>query len=80
MTTNDQRAGLITSDGDGGVMRMRGQRERLRQAEIELATAQVLERSADRSTSVPLANLLRERARQRRRRAERLRSGAVARR
>ena len=74
MSANDARSALVLPSGDGGVVRMRGVREQLRQAEIELATAQVLERSADRVTSAPMATLLRERARQRRCRAERLRS------
>jgi hypothetical protein len=55
--------------------------EQLRQAITDLATAQVLERRADRSANPALAELLRERALVRRQRAERLHSGGgVARR
>jgi hypothetical protein len=50
--------------------------EQLRQAATDLATAQLLERRADRSASPAMAELLRERALVRRRRAERLRWAA----
>ena len=67
--------GMLRS-GDDGMARMRRARDHLRQAAVDVATAQVLERRADGSVSPALAELLRERARARRRRAERLRSGA----
>jgi hypothetical protein len=51
--------------------------DQLRQAAIDLATAQVLDRRADGSASPALAELLRERARVRRQRAARLRRLAV---
>ena len=62
-------------DGDGRA-RTRLSHEQLRQAATDLATAQLLERRADGSASPAMAELLRERARVRRLRAERLRSGA----
>jgi hypothetical protein len=76
MTAIKPDTGGILLSGDDGVARMRGVRDQLRQAAVDVATAQVLERRADESASPALAELLRERARVRRRRAERLRSGA----
>jgi hypothetical protein len=56
------------------VERQRALLRLLRQAAVHLATAEVLERRADRSASPALAAVLRERAGERRRRAERLRA------
>jgi hypothetical protein len=64
--------------GDGGSDPRRLARRRLRQVAIDDATAQVLERCADRSGNPTLAEILRERADERRRRAERLRPGSRA--
>jgi hypothetical protein len=50
-------------------------RRRLRQVAIDVATAQVLERLAERCVNPALAEILRERAGERRRRAEQLRPG-----
>jgi hypothetical protein len=66
--------GILRSDV--GVARTRGVRDRMLQAAVDVATAQVLERRAEGSASPALAELLRERARVRRRRAQRLCSGA----
>jgi hypothetical protein len=76
MTASNPMTDLVFRIGDGGAERMRAVRDHLRQAAIDVATAQVLERRAEGSASPALAELLRERACVRRRRAERLRSGA----
>jgi hypothetical protein len=76
MTATNPDTGVIVRSGDSGVVRTRGVRDHLRQAAIDVATAQVLERRADGSANPALAELLRERARVRRQRAERLRAGA----
>jgi len=73
MTKDDDRGSTV---GDQRTDR-RLTLEQLRQAVTDLATAQLLERRADRSASPTLAVLLRERALVRRRRAERLRRGAA---
>jgi len=74
MTASNAATGKTVRSDDGAVVPIRGVRNRLRQAALELATAQVLERRADGSASPALAELLRERARVRRQRVERLRS------
>ena len=55
--------------------RRRALLERLRRVASDLDTARCLERRADLSSSPALADVLRERAGERRRRAERLRAG-----
>jgi hypothetical protein len=77
MTASRPDTGATLRTGDG-VLQMRGVRDQLRQAAVDVATAQVLERRADRSASAPLALLLLDRARRRRCRAERLRAGLDA--
>ena len=62
----------ILRTADDGTLRRPGVRDLLRQAAVDLVTAQVLERLAERSASPPLAALLLDRARRRRCRAERL--------
>jgi hypothetical protein len=74
MATTGHRRGVTAVAQGGGCDPGQLAGARLRQMAIDVATAQVLEHRADRSENPALAELLRERAGERRRRAERLRA------
>jgi hypothetical protein len=74
MTTINLHPGTALGSADHGAARTPDDRDLLHQAAVDLATAQVLERLAERSASPPLAVLLLDRARRRRCRAEHLRA------
>jgi hypothetical protein len=63
--------------GEGSFSRRRAQLDRLRLVAVQLETATVLERRASRSGNEALAGVLRERAAQRRRTAERVWAGLL---
>lgn len=74
MTLDARRRDLLFVGDDGSDPRQPA-RKKLRQVAVVVATAQVLERRADRCANPALAELLRERACERRHRAEQFSPG-----